>query len=140
MKSYQAAEISLSSIIYLQQIYWKCRRRGGALPPLPQCRGFSLMGEIRGVPPVTIQKLAYPIHPLPPNFYSAPTKQKSSSYNSIKTVFFPASIFVLISYSLNTQVMLNLFLIDVQYSQKAVFSLKKVRIVNITPPHVPFAR
>ena len=34
-------------------------------------------------------------------------------------------IFVLISYSLDTQVMLILILIDVQYSQKAVFSFEK---------------
>ena len=36
-----------------------------------------------------------------------------------------SSIFVLISYSLDTQVMLILVLIDVQYSQKAVFSFEK---------------
>ena len=33
--------------------------------------------------------------------------------------------FVLISYSLDTQVMLIVILIDVQYSQKAVFSFEK---------------
>ena len=32
--------------------------------------------------------------------------------------------------------MLILILIDVQYSQSAIFSFKKVRIVKITPPQV----
>ena len=35
------------------------------------------------------------------------------------------TIFVLISYSLDTQVMLILVLIDAQYSQKAIFSFEK---------------
>ena len=43
--------------------------------------------------------------------------------------------FVLISYSFDTQVMLILILIDVQYSQNVVFLvLKKVRNAKITPP------
>ena len=33
--------------------------------------------------------------------------------------------------------MLNLILIYIQYSQKAVLALKKVRIVKVTPPQVP---
>ena len=50
-------------------------------------------------------------------------------YNPIKTSFLavvtPCTIFVLISYSFDTQVMLILFLIDVQYSQNAVSSFEK---------------
>ena len=51
-----------------------------------------------------------------------------SSYNPIKTAFlshFSLTIFVLISYSLDTQVILTLVLLDVQYSQKAIFSFEK---------------
>ena len=36
--------------------------------------------------------------------------------------------------------MVILSLIDVQYSQTAVFSFEKGSIVKITPPHVPFAQ
>ena len=36
--------------------------------------------------------------------------------------------------------MLNLILIDVQYSQKAVLALKQVRIVKVIPPQVPFTQ
>ena len=36
--------------------------------------------------------------------------------------------------------MLNLILIDVQYSQKAVLALKKFRIVKVTPPQIPFTQ
>ena len=36
--------------------------------------------------------------------------------------------------------MLILILIDIQYSQKAVFSFEKVRMVKITPPQFPTTR
>ena len=36
--------------------------------------------------------------------------------------------------------MLTLILIDVQHSQKAFLSLKKVQTVKITPLQVPFSR
>ena len=72
-----------------------------------------------------------PIHPSPPpKVNPLPTKQQFSSYNSKKPSILscshcPRSIFVLMSYSLDTQVMSILILIDVQYSQNAVFSLEK---------------
>ena len=53
----------------------------------------------------------------PPNFYHPCSATKSSHCS--------CSIFVLILYSLDTYVMLILILIDVQYSQKAVFSFEK---------------
>ena len=53
---------------------------------------------------------------------SPPTKQQFSCYNPISHC--SSTIFVLISYSLYTQVMLILILI-VQYSQKTVFSFEK---------------
>ena len=61
---------------------------------------------------------------------STPPKQQFSSYNPIKNSIFSCnhcscSIFLLISYSLDAQVMLILILIDVQYSQKAVFGFEK---------------
>ena len=59
-----------------------------------------------------------------------PTKQQFSSYNPIKTAFLavviaPAPFLFKIPYSLDTQFMLILILIDVQYSQKAVFNFEK---------------
>ena len=60
-----------------------------------------------------------------------PTKQQFSSYNPIKTAFLdvviaPAPFLFKIPYSLDTQFMLILILIDVQYSQKAVFNLRSL--------------
>ena len=61
---------------------------------------------------------------------SPSTKQQFSSYDPTKNSIFccshcSCSIFVLISYSLHPQVMLILILIDVYYSQRAVFSFQK---------------
>ena len=66
------------------------------------------------------------------------TKQKCSSYNSIKTSFLAvviASVPFLFKFH-ETQVMLILILIAVQYSQNAVFTLKKVQIFKINPHQV----
>ena len=57
----------------------------------------------------------------------------------LAVVIAPVS-FVLISYSLRTQVMLILTLIDIQYSQKAVFSFKKFEwskslLLRFPPPN-----
>ena len=78
-------------------------------------QGFPYL-EDRGVPPPTKNLL---IHPLRTKFLFPPTE---SQFNLIKNknIFFSCShytIFVLISYSFNTQIMLILILIDVQYSQ-----------------------
>ena len=60
-----------------------------------------------------------------------PTKQKFPIYNPVKMSLFAVviatvcTIFVLISYSGGTQVMLILILINVQYSQTTVFSFEK---------------
>ena len=70
------------------------------------------------------------IPPSPANFYSLPTKSQFNLINKIKTSFLAvviaavATIFVLIFYSLETEIMLILILIDVQYSQNAVFSFE----------------
>ena len=88
----------------------------------PPCSGFSCLSpHLAKSPPHQIF-----ISPPP----TPPTKQHFSSYNPIKTVIITCShcscsILVLISYFLDTQVMLILILIDVQYSQKAVFSFEK---------------
>ena len=68
--------------------------------------------------------------PLPPNFYppyhNATIFKLHPNKNSIFSCSHcSCSIFVLISYSLDTQVMLIFILIDFQYSQKAVFSFEK---------------
>ena len=65
----------------------------------------------------------------PTNFYSIPPKVNSTQYKN-KIVIFSCShssctIFVLISYSFETPIMLILILIDVQYLQNAVFSFEK---------------
>ena len=67
--------------------------------------------------------------PSPPNFYSLPPKVNLTQWKN-KTVIFSCShccctIFVLISYYFETQIMLILILIDVQYSQNTVFSFEK---------------
>ena len=82
----------------------------------------------------------------PPPAYSPPTKLLSHPQSKVNSLLpFPlnnnfqvgtqkrhfqlqscsCTVFVLIPYSLDTQVVLSLILIDVQYSQKAVFSFKK---------------
>ena len=94
-------------------------------------------------PHLHLEKLPPPVdsHPLtpPPSLLHQksipsplPSKQQFPSYKPIETTFLAfscshcsGSIFVLISYSLNTQVTLTLILVDVQYSQKAVFSFEK---------------
>ena len=99
--------------------------------------GFSLLGAMGGG---GSGKFTHP--PLPPPreicFQQTPpstksqfplTEQQFSSYNLIKTAFLavviaPASALFLF-HTLDTQVMLILTLIDVQYSQKAVFSFEK---------------
>ena len=56
----------------------------------------------------------------------SPGRLKKTNKNSIFSCSHCSfSIFVLISYSLNTQVMFIFILIDAQYSQKAVFSFEK---------------
>ena len=67
--------------------------------------------------------------PSPANVFSLPRKVNSTESKN-KNVIFSCShcsctIFVLISYSFETYIMLILILIDVQYSQNAVFSFKK---------------
>ena len=61
--------------------------------------------------------------PPQPNFYPPPPPIKNQSPLPLNNNF--QVILVLISYSLVTQVMLILVLIDVQHSQKAVFSFEK---------------
>ena len=83
-------------------------------------RVFPIGGMWR-VPP-TSQKFAQ--SPLSSPLKVNPTQQKN------KKVIFSCShssctIFVLISYSFETQIMLILILIGVQYSQNAVFSFEK---------------
>ena len=65
------------------------------------------------------------------------------SNNPIRTSFFavvidPLPFLILTSYSFYTQVMVILVLIDVQYLQNVCFlALKKVRMIEITPPQLP---
>ena len=69
--------------------------------------------------------------PSSPNFYSLPTKSQFNPIKKMKTSFLAvviapvATIFVLSSYSFETEIMLILILIDVQYLQNAVFSFEK---------------
>ena len=61
---------------------------------------------------------------------SPPPQQKSIQPNKKQNIIFSCShctctIFALISYSFETEIMLILILIDIQYSQNAVFSFKK---------------
>ena len=87
--------------------------------------GFSLLGWRS---PTTNQKFAH--SPLPHQIF-IPFDQKSIQPNKkikasiLAVVIAPVPFFVLSSYSFETQVMLILILIDVQYSQNAVFSFEK---------------
>ena len=89
--------------------------------------GFSLLGGNRGVPTIS-QEFTY--SPLSIKL-SFPPYQKSIQPNKKnKNVIFCCShcsctIFVLISYSFETQIMLLLILIDGRYSQNAVFSFEE---------------
>ena len=72
----------------------------------------------------------YPITRWSDDWVAPITKQQFSKYNPIKHSIFSCShcscsIFLLVSYSLDTQVVLSLILIDVQYLQKAVSSFEK---------------
>ena len=87
-----------------------------------------------GVPPSTSRKL---FHSSPPRkithtkflFLHTPTTKQFSSYNPIKNSILScrhcSCSIVLTSYSLQTQVMLILILINIQDSQKAVSSFEK---------------
>ena len=94
----------------------------------PVCKvytGFSLLGGW-GSPPPTKN---LPIHP-PPHHIFISSHQKSMQTNKkIRMEFLDVVIapvpFFFNSYSFETQIMLILILIDVQYSQNAVFSLEK---------------
>ena len=61
--------------------------------------------------------------------YFLPIKSQFNPIKNKNVIFscnhFSCTIFVLISYSFETQIMLVLILIDVQYSQNAVFSFGK---------------
>ena len=129
--SYITWERSFQSMWFLQNHKdnyggsWK--KKNSILQGLPYWGGS-------GSPPHQAKIYSFPHleNPPQPNVYPPPsTKQQFSSYNLIKTVsifscrHYSSSVFVLISYSLDTQVMLILILIDVQYSKKAVFSFEK---------------
>ena len=81
-----------------------------------------------------LQAKSFFISGLLPTKFLFPLRQKpkvNSTQQKNKNVLSSCShcsstIFVLISNSLETQIMLNLVLIDVQYSQNAVFSFKKL--------------
>ena len=67
--------------------------------------------------------------PSPPNFYSLPPKFNSTQQQNKNVIIScshcSCSIFILISYSFETHIMLILVLSDVQYSQNTVFSFEK---------------
>ena len=92
------------------------------------CTRFSLLGAW-GSAPHQPKICSFP--PSPASLYSLPTKSQFNPINKIKTSFLAvviaavATIFVLILYSLETEIMLILILIHVQYSQNAVFSFEK---------------
>ena len=70
-----------------------------------------------------IQGFRYRIHTFPTKFLFPPTKRQTSFLAGVIAPVY--TIFVLISYSFETQIMLILILINVQYSQNAVFSFEK---------------
>ena len=96
------------------------------LPFYPNSQGFSYGGGWGKSPP---HRKISPNRLFPPHQrLIAPLNNSFQviTLHPIKTIFNCShcsyTIFVLISYSLDTQVRLNLILIDVQYSKKGVFS------------------
>ena len=84
--------------------------------------GFSLL-EGWGSPPTTKKKKF--AHSPPPHQIFISSHQKSIQSNEKIKGSFSCTIFALIySYSFKTQIMLIFLLIDVQYSQNAVFSFE----------------
>ena len=73
-----------------------------------------------------IQGSRYRIHSFPTKFLFPPTKRQTSFLAGVIAPVY--TIFVLISYSFETQIMLILILIDVQYQQNAIFSFEKFSI------------
>ena len=74
---------------------------------------------------------------------SAPTKQQLSGYSPIKTsfqlqslLFLSCIIFNMASYSLYTEIMLILILVDVQYLEDVVFSSKS--LLKFSPANKKF--
>ena len=93
-------------------LYWG---NGGESPLLPT-ENLLISPHLENSPPPSRLPPHQMFIPLPPP--------------KVKNIIFSCSqcswaIFVLISYSLDTQVMLILVLIDVQYSQKIIFSFEK---------------
>ena len=89
-------------------------------------QGFPYWGNGEVSPPTK----NFLIHSLPTKFLFPPTKSQFNPIKKNKNVIFSCShcsctIFVLISYSSETQIMIILILIDVQYSQNVVFSFQK---------------
>ena len=66
------------------------------------------------------------LSPLPHQIFIPPTKSQTSFLAGVIAPVY--TIFVLISYSFETQIMLILILIDVQYQQNAIFSFEKFSI------------
>ena len=90
---------------------------------------FAYSPPPRKITPPLVDSLSTKLFPAATKSHT-PTKQQFSSYNPIKTAFLavviaPAPFLFKIPYSLDTQFMLILILIDVQYSQKAVFNFEK---------------
>ena len=87
----------------------------------------------------TSQKFTH--SPLPHQIFIPSLAKVNSTQEKNKNVIFSCShssctIFVLISYSFETQIMLILILIDVQYSQNAVFSFENFSNRQNYPPQV----
>ena len=115
---------------------WKSYKNGHARPS-----GFFLLGDGGSLPPQAKNSLIPPPRKIPPTKLLFPAHQKSipplnKSFQDItqqkpdKNIIFSCShcsctIFVLISYSFDTQVVLILILIDVQYLRNVVFSFEK---------------
>ena len=115
---------------------------------------------MRGAPPASqkfthppIWKNPPPVDSLSPNVYLplwhqrliSPHQITISCYNPINpikpafstVVVPPLPIFILSSFSLYTQVMVILILIDVQYLQNVVFTLEKVQMIKFTLSQIP---
>ena len=119
---------------------------------LPLAINLLISPHLEKCPPVDSPPTKFLSPPSPPptlprqkNVSSPLTKQQFSSYNPIKTAFL-AVVLLLLHFSFNFILFGHTGYVNFDFQlmfsihRKQFLALKKVRIVKITPPQVPFAR
>ena len=101
--------------------------------------GYSLLENMGEGVPSPAKNLLIPLPSWknsPHQISIPPTPTPTKAVEKVSCHHCWCTIFVSISYSLDSEIMLILFLIDFQ-SLKAAFSIEKVGMFKITPPQIP---